>query len=85
MSEKRIWTGMGRYAPGLGKELAALRKHNTLQNCWVGMMGETAVIAYEGTFRPEGASEEEPCLTIFESPGATLPADATIDRQIEGE
>ena len=33
MSENRIWTGMGRYLPGLGKELAALTKHPTLKNC----------------------------------------------------
>ena len=66
MSE-RIWTGMGRYVPGLGKELAALTKHPTLKNCWVGMMGSVPVIAAEGTRHSKGSSgEEEPCLTLFE-------------------
>ena len=66
MSE-RIWTGMGRYVPGLGKELAALTKHPKLKNCWVGMMGSVPVIAAEGTRCSEGSSgEEEPCLTLFE-------------------
>jgi hypothetical protein len=71
MSEKRIWTGMGRYVPGLGKELAALTKHPTLKNCWVGMMGNVRVIAAEGTCRPIGSNEEELCLTLFEDLGVT--------------
>jgi len=64
MSENRIWTGMGRYLPGLGKELAALTKHPTLKNCWVGMMGNVRVIAAEGrSYEPSG---DAPCLTMFE-------------------
>jgi len=75
MGEKRIWTGMGRFVPGLGKELAALRQHSTVKNCWVGVMGDTAVIAYEGTFRPDGSCEDVRCLTLFENAEAMLPAD----------
>lgn len=69
MSEQRIWTGMGRYVPGLGKELAALTKHPTLKNCWVGMMGDVRIIAAEGRSRCDASNEEEPCLTLFEDIG----------------
>ena len=60
MNEKRIWTGMGRYVPGLGKELAALTKRPTLKNCWIGMMGDVRVIAAEGRHPRDASNEEDP-------------------------
>ena len=68
MSETGKWADLRGYMPELGlKPLGSLRRHSKFEGCWIGKIGDTALVIYEGKDK-----DGSPVLILFESPSATL-------------